>query len=310
MTAKPTERNGLSRVAAAQGAYYLATGIWPLVSIRSFEAVTGAKRDKWLVKTVGALVSAVGSVFALASKRHACPPEVRLLGIGSAIAFTAIDCIYVGKRRISPIYLLDAAAELALLVAWTSPPAGAAAAAADARLKIYLEDHHAGAVMGLELCKRAQRNNSGTQLGEVLARVGREIQEDRQTLLAVMGSLGFSPDPVKASLAWALEKLARLKLNGQLRGYSPLSRLHELEQLSLGIAGKLAMWRAFERLGESRLSSFDFRKLATRAERQQLDLEPLRLQAASEAFGPSRSSSEAQQRGAGEGGGTGAGENP
>lgn len=121
MTTTPDVRHGLSRVAAAQGAYYLTTGLWPLLSIQSFEAVTGPKRDKWLVKTVGALVSAVGTVFAVASRRRVCPPEIWLLGVGSAIAFTAVDCIYVAKRRISPIYLLDALAELALILAWTAP---------------------------------------------------------------------------------------------------------------------------------------------------------------------------------------------
>ena len=28
-----------------QGAYFLVTGVWPLVSIRSFQAVTGKKTD-------------------------------------------------------------------------------------------------------------------------------------------------------------------------------------------------------------------------------------------------------------------------
>lgn len=32
-----------------QGCYYLITLIWPLVHIKSFMAVTGYKRDVWLV---------------------------------------------------------------------------------------------------------------------------------------------------------------------------------------------------------------------------------------------------------------------
>ena len=38
--------------------------------------------------------------------------------------------------------------------------------------------------------------------------------------------------------AWTAEELERLKLNGQLAGYSPLSRLVELEGLAVGIEGK------------------------------------------------------------------------
>jgi hypothetical protein len=43
-------------VGITQGTYYAATGLWPILWMRSFEAVTGPKQDHWLVKTVGALV--------------------------------------------------------------------------------------------------------------------------------------------------------------------------------------------------------------------------------------------------------------
>ena len=44
--------------------------------------------------------------------------EVVLLAVGSALALAAIDVIYVSNGTISPIYLLDAAAELALAGGW------------------------------------------------------------------------------------------------------------------------------------------------------------------------------------------------
>ena len=59
-----------------------------------------------------------------------------------------------------------------------------------------------------------------------------------------MDRLGVKPDRVKEAMGWTAEKLGRLKLNGQLLGYSPLSRLVELEGLMLGITGKMAMWIA------------------------------------------------------------------
>src|SRR5437588_12237075 len=40
-----------------QGAYYAATGVWPLVSIRSFVDVTGPKKERWLMNTVVVRVS-------------------------------------------------------------------------------------------------------------------------------------------------------------------------------------------------------------------------------------------------------------
>lgn len=110
-----------AKIAGAQGLYYLATGLWPLFNIRSFEAVTGPKREDWLVKTVGAVVTAIGAALTVSWKKGRASDETRVLGIASAAAFTLIDCTYVLKGRISPIYLLDAAAEAALIVAWCLP---------------------------------------------------------------------------------------------------------------------------------------------------------------------------------------------
>jgi hypothetical protein len=37
----------------AQSIYYIATGLWPVFNLRSFERVTGPKTDGWLVKQAG-----------------------------------------------------------------------------------------------------------------------------------------------------------------------------------------------------------------------------------------------------------------
>lgn len=47
-------------VTLAQGGYFAVTGIWPLVSMRGFEWVTGPRTGRWLVKTVGALNVVIG----------------------------------------------------------------------------------------------------------------------------------------------------------------------------------------------------------------------------------------------------------
>ena len=46
-------RNSWQTLATGQGAYYVASGLWPIFHRRSFEAVTGPKKDWWLVVTVG-----------------------------------------------------------------------------------------------------------------------------------------------------------------------------------------------------------------------------------------------------------------
>jgi hypothetical protein len=106
------------RLARLQAIFYVATGIWPFISMRVFEAVTGPKVDRWLVKTVGALVAVIGCALALASRRRQLAPEIVLVAAGSAAALATIDTVYVAKRRISPVYLLDAVAEIALVAGW------------------------------------------------------------------------------------------------------------------------------------------------------------------------------------------------
>jgi hypothetical protein len=92
--------------------------VWPLLSIGTFQRVTGPKVDLWLVKTVGVLIAVIGLVLIVGGARARVSAEVTLLAIGSAAALTAIDVIYVAKSRIAPIYLLDSAAEVILIALW------------------------------------------------------------------------------------------------------------------------------------------------------------------------------------------------
>ena len=111
-------RGALFWLATVQSAYFVLTGVWPLVHMRSFLAVTGPKHDLWLVKTVGVLVTVVGLAIGMAAYRRNVSPEIMLLAAGSAAALGVVDLVYVLRRVISKIYLLDAVAEMILVVAW------------------------------------------------------------------------------------------------------------------------------------------------------------------------------------------------
>ena len=149
---------------------------------------------------------------------------------------------------------------------------------------IYLNDHLAGSVVGVELAKRAASNNEGSELGDFLAELARDIEADRDVLKAIMEHLGVSESRIKMPIAWATEKAGRLKPNGQMTGYSPLSRLIELEGLTLGVTGKLAPWRSLAAT-RSDLGAFDVETLIERAEAQRDSLEARRVEAAKAAFG-------------------------
>jgi len=112
MTIKP------AHLSLAHGVFNFTTGLWPVFHRRSFETVTGPKTDFWLVRTVGLLIATSGAVMGMAGWKKRVTPETRALGIGIAASLAAIDIIYVLKKRISPIYLIDAAVEIRFATAW------------------------------------------------------------------------------------------------------------------------------------------------------------------------------------------------
>ena len=106
-----------STVLLVQGGYYATTGIAPFVSREAFEAVTGPKRDWWLVQTVGAVVTAVGAGLIAAGARRRATPELVGIAAGCAAGLAVIDVYHVARGRIARSYLLDAACQSAALAA-------------------------------------------------------------------------------------------------------------------------------------------------------------------------------------------------
>jgi hypothetical protein len=158
--------------------------------------------------------------------------------------------------------------------------------ASDTLLGIYLNDHLAGATSGAELAKRLADTDDEWS-GGALRRFADEVEEDRETLLTLMAALDIPVRQYKVWAAWAVEKAARLKLNGHLLTRSPLSRLVELEAMLLGVQGKAAGWRTLRIRSavDDRLDSGQLDGLLLRATKQSETLEHLRVRAAVEACG-------------------------
>jgi hypothetical protein len=110
-----TRRHLASWVAAGQGVYYLATGVWPLVSMRTFEAVTGRKRDRWLVRVVGLLAIAMGSLIV---RESADPRPDPAPGLAGAAAFGTASLWYWARGQINHAYALDGLVEAATFGTW------------------------------------------------------------------------------------------------------------------------------------------------------------------------------------------------
>lgn len=164
---------------------------------------------------------------------------------------------------------------------------------ADRFLAIYLNDHLAGATLGVELARRLRSSNEGdAEFGQPLARLCAEIEADCEALVSLMEQLNVKRDPVKPTFAKVAEKLGRLKPNGRLRSYSPLSRVLELEFLSGLVGGKLQLWNALEQSYGESLDGFDFHDLAARADSQGQRLEDLHLAATQRALPAATSSTQ------------------
>ncbi|MDX6618284.1 MAG: hypothetical protein QOK36_670 [Gaiellales bacterium] len=154
-------------------------------------------------------------------------------------------------------------------------------------LSIYLEDHLAGSTAGVGLARRVVRHTDGGRAGQVLSQVARDIEADRDALKRLMSALGIRGSLLKNATALTLERASRLKPNGRLRGETRMQRLHELESLSIGIAGKQAMWVALRVVPEvAACAEIDLDELDGRAREQRERVEIERIAVARDAFAP------------------------
>jgi hypothetical protein len=149
-------------------------------------------------------------------------------------------------------------------------------------LSIYLQDHFAGASAGVSLARRVAQSNGETGAATVLRDVAGEVAADRETLKRLMHDLGVNPSSTKNLVASLAERAARLKPNGRIGGNKAYHQLHELELLSLGIAGKMALWESLQAAGID--SAVDLDALTDRARDQRRRVEQQRLTCAREAL--------------------------
>jgi hypothetical protein len=118
----------------------------------------------------------------------------------------------------------------------------AAGRGSDGFLRIYMNDELAQGAGWRELARRSRKANKGSELGRALGTVAHAISEDVATFESIMDRLGLKKSRVKSFSALLAERAGRLKLNGRLFSYSPLSRFLELEVLVMGIDRKKQMW--------------------------------------------------------------------
>ena len=119
---------------------------------------------------------------------------------------------------------------------------------ADRALDVYLNDHLGGAMLGTDLAEQIRERSEGTPLGELMAEISPEIEEDRQTLIGLMEKLDVSRNPLKQASAWLAEKASRIKFGGASSGEPDFGLFMAVETLTLGVEGKLSLWKALKQM--------------------------------------------------------------
>ena len=134
----------------------------------------------------------------------------------------------------------------------------------------YLNDHRAGASAGTALVRRIWRSNRRTKWGPIIEDVANSIEQELVVLDKVRAAAGISGGDLKRAAALLTERVSRLKLNGHLLTYSPLSRVLELETLMSAVRGKQGLWVTLRAAAPSHpeWGDFDFAALEERGSEQ------------------------------------------
>lgn len=153
-------------------------------------------------------------------------------------------------------------------------------------LHIYLDDHWAEMGGAVALAGRMAANNPAPPWDGPIGRLREHIVDDDRTLATVRSVLAVDGGRWKRRAAVAGERAGRLKLNGRVSAYSPLSRVYEIELMTAHLVAARAMWQVLRRLDDPRLAGVDLTGLELRAEVQLSALHDLHARAVDEALRP------------------------
>jgi hypothetical protein len=140
----------------------------------------------------------------------------------------------------------------------------------------YMHDHLAGARFAISLLDSLRSGRQHPTVRRLAEELIHEIEDDRQLLEHLADRIGKPQNTLKEGAAWLAQKASLWKLG---HAASPLSTFEALETLSLGIMGKLALWRALRVIqpNEPSLTEVNFQHLCETAERQFMRVEDIRI---------------------------------
>jgi len=151
-------------------------------------------------------------------------------------------------------------------------------------LDTYLNDHIAGATAGTNLAKMAAEEHQTDEHGPFFSEIYAAIQADFETLQELATALGVEESAGKAALAEVGSKMMGPKFTAG--DDDELNAFVTLETLSIGVEGKVCMWKALKTVeGDyEAFTQFNIDELLASAESQRQKLEDQRQKLAPQAL--------------------------
>jgi hypothetical protein len=151
-------------------------------------------------------------------------------------------------------------------------------------LEVYLTDHLAGATAGVNLSQMAAEEHRADDHGPFFGEIASEIKADFETLERLIDELGVGKSATKTAAAEIGSKVMAPKFVGG--DDDELNAFITLETLSMGVEGKICMWKALKTVSDAypTLESFDLDELIARGESQRERIEAERLEVAPQAL--------------------------
>jgi len=106
------------KVALAAGLYYVAIGLWPLLSMQSFSAATKLSHHLDLVQAVAIAWASLGLALLVFSRSLKIVPYLAVVSTFAGSMLALAEIILVTAGLLSPLFLVQAMSEMLIGFTW------------------------------------------------------------------------------------------------------------------------------------------------------------------------------------------------
>jgi putative copper export protein len=105
-------------LALAHGTYLLIGGLWPLIDLPGFEAVTGPKQENWLVRSVAGLLLVAALILLTQLRKPRMEASAIAMAMGASLTLAMVGIITAASGIISTVYFMDGIIHVLFVACW------------------------------------------------------------------------------------------------------------------------------------------------------------------------------------------------